>query len=109
MTLTREDMLTLTQMMTDAVTEKMSVMMDQKLEPITQGLTELKNKVSDLKNDISELNVMVDRNYETLIRLCSKQNGYNTTKDEKIALLTARVDILENQTIKNTAAIRGLS
>ena len=91
MALTKEDL--------QAIGALLDVKLDEKLKPINDRLDNLETKVDKLQTT-------VESHRDLTLEFYGKQMEHNTMMEDKIDFIDARVDIFENQTIKNATEIR---
>lgn len=66
----------------------------------------LDDKLAPIKSEIAEIKEAVNIHRDLTLEFYGKQMEHNTRSDEKMDHLGARVDIFENQTVRNTTDIR---
>lgn len=102
--------------------QAISELLDVKLDPIKKDIVKLQGKVDTLESKVDTLQDKVDTlqdKVDTLqetveihrdltLEFYGKQMEHNTKQDRETDYLAARVDIIEKQTIQNTADIKRL-
>lgn len=88
--------------------QAISELLDVKLDPIKKDIVKLQSKVDTLQDKVDTLQETVEIHRDLTLEFYGKQMEYNTKLDRETDYLAARVDIIEKQTIQNTADIKRL-
>lgn len=76
------------------------------MKSMKSDVIEIKTKVGTIDSRVETIDSKVDRNYDKTIEFYVQQKEYNTQISNMFEDMISRIEIFENQTIKNTSAIR---
>lgn len=79
---------------------------EKDIDTLKSDVSVMKSDISTLKSDTSEIKQTVNKNYDKTLEFYGYQRESNTEMSEKFEQMSARAEIFENQTVKNTADIR---
>ncbi|MDO4323942.1 MAG: hypothetical protein Q4C61_15610 [Lachnospiraceae bacterium] len=79
------------------------------MKNMNQRFDSMDQRLDKIESDVVEIKETVTKNYDKTLEFYAAQQEFNTAASEKLNLLdelSVRVELLENQTIKNTVALK---